>query len=247
MVRRRRTRRGVDLPGHGQRASVGMTMFGVTTTCVQQVAQALEADYDCLVFHATGIGGQSMEKLVDSGLMEGVLDITTTEICDMMMGGVFPATEDRFGAVIRKSMPYVGACGALDMVNFAAPDTVPERYRGRIFYEHNPQITLMRTTPEENTRMGQWIGERLNQMDAPVRFFLPEGGVSALDAPGQAFHDPDADRALFAALEQTVRRTSNRQLIRLPHNVNDAPFATALVDAFRSLHGQPSTSRMMRH
>jgi len=211
------------------------------------VTAALDADYDCLVFHATGIGGQSMEKLVDSGLLTGVLDITTTEICDMMMGGVFPATEDRFGAMIRTGMPYVGACGALDMVNFAAPDTVPERYRGRILYEHNPQITLMRTTPEENTRMGQWIGERLNQMDAPVRFFLPEGGVSALDAPGQAFHDPDADIALFTALEQTVRQTSNRQLIRLPHNINDAPFAAALVDAFRSLHGQPTTTRMVRH
>jgi len=226
---------------------IGLTMFGVTTSCVQQVTAALDADYDCLVFHATGIGGQSMEKLVDSGLLTGVLDITTTEICDMMMGGVFPATEDRFGAMIRTGMPYVGACGALDMVNFAAPDTVPERYRGRILYEHNPQITLMRTTPEENTRMGQWIGERLNQMDAPVRFFLPEGGVSALDAPGQAFHDPDADIALFTALEQTVRQTSNRQLIRLPHNINDAPFAAALVDAFRSLHGQPTTTRMVRH
>jgi uncharacterized protein (UPF0261 family) len=222
-------------------------MFGVTTACVQQVTQSLAVDYDCLVFHATGIGGQSMEKLVDSGLMSGVLDITTTEICDMMMGGVFPATEDRFGAVIRTGMPYVGACGALDMVNFAAPDTVPERFRDRNLYEHNPQITLMRTTPEENTRMGQWIGERLNQMDAPVRFFLPEDGVSALDAPGMAFHDPEADAALFTALEQTVRQTTNRQLIRLPHNINDAPFAAALVDAFRALHGRPTSSRMMRH
>ncbi|MEM8948390.1 MAG: ABC transporter permease [Pseudomonadota bacterium] len=248
MVRRRQFQRGSE-PSQASSGSlpIGLTMFGVTTTCVQQVTAALEADYDCLVFHATGIGGQSMEKLVDSGLLNGVLDITTTEICDMMMGGVFPATDDRFGAVIRTSMPYVGACGALDMVNFAAPDTVPERYRGRNFYEHNPQITLMRTTPEENTRMGQWIGERLNAMDAPVRFFLPEGGVSALDAPGQAFHDPEADAALFTALEQTVRQTSSRQLIRLPHNVNDTPFAAALVDAFRSLHGQPQKQRMMRH
>jgi uncharacterized protein (UPF0261 family)/ABC-type branched-subunit amino acid transport system ATPase component len=249
MVRRRQFQRD-SMPSSassGTLPTVGLTMFGVTTPCVQQVTAALAADYDCLVFHATGIGGQSMEKLVDSGLMTGVLDITTTEICDMMMGGVFPATEDRFGAMIRTSMPYVGACGALDMVNFGAPDSVPERYQGRTFYEHNPQVTLMRTTPEENTRMGQWIGERLNQMDAPVRFFLPEGGVSALDAPGQAFHDPDADAALFTALEQTVRQTSNRQLIRLPHNINDTPFATALVDAFRSLHGQPTTSRATRH
>jgi uncharacterized protein (UPF0261 family) len=250
MVRRRRfqEQQGPSSAGGGTLPPIGLTMFGVTTACVQQVTKALEADYDCLVFHATGIGGQSMEKLVDSGLLTGVLDITTTEICDMMMGGVFPATEDRFGAMIRTSMPYVGACGALDMVNFAAPDSVPEMYRGRLFYEHNPQITLMRTTPEENTRMGQWIGERLNAMDAPVRFFLPEGGVSALDAPGQAFHDPEADAALFTALEQTVRQTSARQLIRLPHNINDAPFAAALIDAFQTLHGQPmQQQRMVRH
>ena len=248
MVRRRQFQQDLvpSQASGGSPPPIGLTMFGVTTACVQQVTAALEADYDCLVFHATGIGGQSMEKLVDSRLMTGVLDITTTEVCDMMMGGVFPATEDRFGAMIRTSMPYVGACGALDMVNFAAPASVPDRYQGRLFYEHNPQITLMRTTPEENTRMGQWIGERLNAMDAPVRFFLPEGGVSALDAPGQAFHDPEADAALFTALEQTVRQTSNRQLIRLPHNINDAPFAAALVEAFRSLHGQLTTSGM-RH
>ncbi|MGI9499301.1 MAG: ABC transporter permease [Geminicoccaceae bacterium] len=248
MVKRRRREQDSALSSaRGSSPPIGLTMFGVTTTCVQQVTKALETDYDCLVFHATGIGGQSMEKLVDSGLLKGVLDITTTEICDMMMGGVFPATEDRFGAMIRADMPYVGACGALDMVNFSAPDTVPDRYRGRLFYEHNPQITLMRTTAEENTRMGQWIGERLNQMDAPVRFFLPEGGVSALDAPGQAFHDAEADAALFQALEQTVRQTTNRQLIRLPHNVNDAPFAAALVSSFQSLHGQRNNHRMTSH
>ena len=242
MVRRRR-RQTIDPPKADQRTSIGLTMFGVTTACVQQVTHALDDAYDCLVFHATGIGGQSMEKLIDSSLLSGVLDITTTEICDMMMGGVFPASEDRFGAIIRTGMPYVGACGALDMVNFGAPETVPERYQGRLFYEHNPQITLMRTTAEENTRMGHWIGERLNQMDGPVRFFLPEGGVSALDAPGMAFHDPEADTALFTALEETVRQTSNRQLIRLPHNINDALFASALVDAFHALHGKPKQQR----
>ena len=187
--------------------AIGLTMFGVTTPCVQQVTQQLKADYDCLVFHATGIGGQSMEKLVDFGLSSGVIDVTTTEVCDLMMGGVFPATEDRFGAMIRARQPYVGSVGALDMVTFRAPETVPERYKGRNFYPHNPQVTLMRTTVEENERMGRWIGERLNQMEAPVRFLLPEGGVSALDAPGKAFHDPAANAALFKALEQTVRRT----------------------------------------
>ncbi len=221
----------------GDLPAIGLTMFGVTTPAVQQVTAMLDDDYDCLVFHATGIGGQSMEKLVESGLLTGVLDLTTTEICDMMMGGIFPATEDRFGAMIRAGMPYVGACGALDMVNFGAPDTVPEKYRGRNLYHHNPQITLMRTTAEENARMGAWIGERLNAMDAPVRFFLPEGGVSALDAPGGAFHDPEADAALFEALEKTVRQTTNRQLVRLPVNINDPAFAEAVVSAFRSLHG----------
>ena len=157
------------------------------------------------MFHATGVGGRSMEKLVDSGQLAGVIDLTTTEVCDLLMGGVFPATEDRFGAIIRSRVPYVGSVGALDMVNFGAPDTIPERYRQRKFHVHNPQVTLMRTTPEENERMGRWIGERLNQMDGPVRFFLPEGGVSALDAQGQPFWDPDADAALFRALERTVR------------------------------------------
>src|SRR5262245_4722039 len=223
--------------------AVGITMFGVTTRCVQQVTAQLKDEYDCLVFHATGIGGQSMEKLIDSQLLSGVIDVTTTEICDMMMGGVFPASEDRFGAVIRARLAYVGSVGALDMVNFATPETIPERYRGRTFYPHNPQVTLMRTTAEENERMGRWIGERLNRMEAPVRFLLPEGGVSALDAPGEPFHDPAADAALFQALEQTVRRTSSRQLVRLPYHINDAQFAAALVDAFRALHGNGRLQR----
>ena len=132
------------------------------------------------------------------------------------MGGVFPATEDRFGAIIRARIPYVGSVGALDMVNFGPPETVPARYQGRQLHRHNPQVTLMRTTPDENERMGRWIGERLNQMDAPVRFLLPEGGVSAIDTAGRPFHDQAADAALFRALEQTVRQTSTRQLVRVP-------------------------------
>ena len=129
------------------RPAIGLTMFGVTTQCVRQASARLEGRYDCLVFHATGTGGRSMEKLLDSGHLAGLLDITTTEVCDLMMGGVFPAAEDRFGAVIRTRAPYVGACGALDMVNFGPRDTVPERYRGRTLHEHNPQVTLMRTSP----------------------------------------------------------------------------------------------------
>ncbi|MEM9206969.1 MAG: ABC transporter permease [Pseudomonadota bacterium] len=222
--------------------AIGLTMFGVTTPAVQQLTAALENGYDCLVFHATGIGGQSMEGLIDSGMINAVIDVTTTEVCDMMMGGVFAATEDRFGAVIRRRMPYVGACGALDMVNFGAPDTVPERYQGRLFYEHNPQVTLMRTTPEENDRMGRWIGDRLNLMEGPVRFFLPEGGVSLLDAPGQPFHDPEADAALFSALEATVRQTTNRRLVRIRQNINDSNAVAQILAAFRELNGD-STRR----
>jgi uncharacterized protein (UPF0261 family) len=221
-----------------QKPALGLTMFGVTTPCVQAIAKALEADYDCLVFHATGTGGQSMEKLVDSGLIAGVIDVTTTEVCDLLMGGVFSAGEDRLGAIIRTRVPYVGACGALDMVNFGAMATVPERYRGRNLYVHNPQVTLMRTTPEENLRMGMWIAARLNRMEGPVRFFLPEGGVSLIDAPGMPFHDPEADRALFDTLEAKVVTSANRKLVRLPGNVNDEAFAAALVAAFREIAAQ---------
>ena len=220
-----------DLP------AVGLTMFGVTTPCVQQATALLKEEWECLVFHATGVGGRSMEKLVNSGMLAAVVDVTTTEVCDLLMGGVLPATEDRFGAMIRARMPYVGACGALDMVNFGPPDTVPARYQGRHFYQHNPQVTLMRTTAEESDGVGRWIGERLNRMEAPVRFFLNEGGVSALDVPGQPFHDPQANDALFRALEQTVRRTSARQLIRVPAHINDPVFSATLVEAFRALHG----------
>jgi uncharacterized protein (UPF0261 family) len=218
-------------------------MFGVTTQCVSQLTAALGEDYDCLVFHATGIGGQSMEKLIDSGKITGVIDITTTEVCDMLMGGVFPATEDRFGAVIRRRIPYIGSVGALDMVNFGAPETVPEKYRGRHFYEHNPQVTLMRTTPEDCATMGRWIGGRLNEMEGPVRFFLPEGGLSALDAPGKPFEDPNARRALFTALKDTVRQTAQRQLIGLPEHINAPEFAAAVLAAFGELHSGRSARR----
>ncbi len=217
--------------------SIGLTMFGVTTPAVQQVTAMLEADYDCLVFHATGTGGRAMENLLASGKLTGVLDLTTTEVCDMIAGGVFPADKTRFEASIDAGLPYIGACGALDMVNFGAPDTVPAKYKGRTFYEHNPQVTLMRTTPEECTEMGHWIGQKLNRMSGPVRFFLPEGGVSAISGPGQPFHDPAADAALFAALEASVRQTSTRQLVRTPYNINDPEFAALVVADFRSLHG----------
>ena len=236
MVKVRRAKRATP----DDKPAIGLTMFGVTTPCIQQVVAPLEADYDCLVFHATGTGGRAMEKLLDDDFIIGVIDLTTTEICDMIAGGFFAANEDRFGASIRSGKPYIGSCGALDMVNFFAPETVPEKYRGRLLYEHNPHITLMRTTPEENAQMGRWIGNRLNEMTGPVRFFLPEGGVSLLDAPDMPFWDPAANAALFRALEETVRQTSNRQLIRTPHNINDPEFAQTVVQTFRSLHGSPA-------
>ncbi|WP_448042713.1 Tm-1-like ATP-binding domain-containing protein [Bradyrhizobium liaoningense] len=245
MVKARLEARAATARETGGLPSVGITMFGVTTPAVQKIAAELRDDFECLVFHATGVGGRSMEKLVESGQIAGVIDLTTTEICDLLMGGVFPATDDRFGAIIRSRLPYVGSVGALDMVNFGAPDTIPERYRGRKFHVHNPQVTLMRTTAEENERMGRWIAERLNQMDGPVRFFLPEGGVSALDARGQPFWAPEADAALFRALERNVRQTGNRQLIRLPNNINDPDFAAAIVSAFRTLFGRTGARRRL--
>ncbi len=214
------------------RPALGLTMFGVTTPCVQQVVKRLEERYDCLTFHATGTGGQSMEKLVDSGLISGVIDVTTTEVPDLLVGGVFPCSDDRFGAIARTRVPCVVSCGALDMVNFGPMDTVPERFRHRNLYVHNPQVTLMRTTPEENARIGRWIAQRLNQCEGPVRVLLPEGGVSLLDAPGKPFWDPEADGALFRAIAETLRTGGNRRLTRLPFNLNDPRFAEALVATF---------------
>jgi uncharacterized protein (UPF0261 family) len=229
--------------GAGGKPGVGMTMFGVTTACCTTVREALEAEYEVYTFHATGAGGQSMEKLAESGLVRGMIDVTTTEVPDFLVGGVFPCTEDRFGAVARTRLPYVGSVGACDMANFGAKETVPERFRGRNLYVHNPQVTLMRTTPEENAAIGRFVVERLNRMEGPVRFFLPEGGVSALDAPGQPFWDPAADAALFTALERSVRQTSNRQLIRIRHHINEPEFASAIVNALRPLAGRPGTRR----
>jgi uncharacterized protein (UPF0261 family)/ABC-type branched-subunit amino acid transport system ATPase component len=226
----------------GSKPAIGLTMFGVTTPCVDAIVDALQEDFECLVFHATGVGGQSMEKLVETGVLMAVIDITTTEVCDYLCGGILPCTEDRFGAIARMRVPYIGSCGALDMVNFGPMESVPERYRGRTLHVHNPTVTLMRTTPEENARIGRWIGERLNRMDGPVRFFLPEGGLSALDAPGRPFWDPQADAELFRALENTVRQTGSRRLIRLPQHINDPRFAAAVVAEFRRLFG----TRLMR-
>jgi uncharacterized protein (UPF0261 family) len=222
--------RGEDKP------TLGMTMFGVTTPCVTMVRQQLEADgYDCLVFHATGAGGQAMEKLVGSGLINGVLDITTTEVADEVVGGVFPAGPERFDVILAKGIPYVMSLGALDMVNFGAKDTVPPQFQNRKLHVHNAQVTLMRTTPDENRRFAHWIAAKINRSQAPLILLIPEKGVSLLDAPGQPFYDPEADRALFEELESTVVRSKTRQIRRVPHHINDPAFAQALLSAFREV------------
>ncbi len=222
-------------PPSEEHLALGLTMFGVTTVCVQQISHLLDPRFDCIVFHATGTGGRSMEKLLEDGYLGGVLDITTTEVCDHLFGGVLACTDDRFGAVARTRSPYLGSCGALDMVNFGAPETVPERYRGRKFYQHNPQISLMRTTVEENVRQARWIADRLNQCQGEVRFLLPLGGVSALDAPGQPFWDPAADAALFETLTAELAQTDRRKLLEIPYHINHPQFARAAVEEFLTI------------
>lgn len=219
----------------GDRPGLGMTMFGVTTACVTMVREAMETSHEVYTFHATGTGGQSMEKLAESGLVAGLIDVTTTEIADLLVGGIFPCTEDRFGAVIRTGLPYVGSVGAVDMVNFGGRETVPSRFADRQFHVHNAQVTLMRTTPDENRRIGEFIVARLNRMSGPVRFLLPLRGVSAIDAAGQPFHDPAADAALFGAIRTGWQPAANRQLIELDAHINDPAFAAALVDNFRAI------------
>jgi uncharacterized protein (UPF0261 family) len=226
-----------EVPAAESKPAIGLTMFGVTTTCVTQATGLLRGDYDCLVFHATGTGGRAMEKLVDSGHLAGIIDVTTTEVCDHLFGGVLSAGPDRLGAIARTGVPYVGSVGALDMVNFGPFDTVPERYRSRNLYRHNPQVTLMRTTAEENRQMAEWIAERLNRCSGPVRILIPEKGVSAIDTPGQPFHDAEADAVLFDTLEARLQRSENRRLERLPYHINDPDFSAALVENFRAIAG----------
>jgi len=226
--------------------AIGLTMFGVTTPCVQAVTKRLEDSYDCLVFHATGVGGQSMEKLADSGLVSGVIDVSTTEIADEIVGGTLSAGPTRLDVFARHALPYVGSCGALDMVNFGAWDTVPERFRGRRLYRHNPTVTLMRTTVDENRAIGEFIAAKLNAMRGPVRFLIPEQGVSAIDKVGQPFHDPEADRVLFATIEQQFRAGPDHKLQRLPLHINDEAFADALVAAWHDVAAAPGRARAAR-
>lgn len=220
------------LTSQAERPAIGLTMFGVTTPCVQAVTRLLGDKYDCLVFHATGTGGQSMEKLADSDLLAGVLDVSTTEIADEIAGGILSAGPHRLDVFARRTLPWVGSCGALDMANFGPWESVPERFRGRRLYRHNPSVTLMRTTTDECRAIGEFLVGKINAMRGPVRFLIPEGGVSSIDKPGQPFHDPDADRVLFETIERGFRAGADRQLLRLPHHINDEAFAQALVDAW---------------
>lgn len=222
------------LPPTPERPLIAATMFGVTTPCVTQVREQLEAaGYDVLVFHATGSGGRAMEGLVDDGYFAGVVDVTTTEWCDEVAGGALSAGPDRLGAAARKGIPQVVSVGALDMVNFGPFDTVPERYRERTFYRHNANVTLMRTTPAECREIGLLIADKLNGATGPTVLVLPLKGVSMIDAPGQPFHDPEADRVLFETLRSSIG--PNVRLLEVDANINDPEFAETITSEMLSL------------
>ena len=198
-------------------------MFGVTTPCVERARAAIEKEgYEVLVFHATGNGGQAMESLIAEGLIAGVLDVTTTELADELVGGVLSAGPDRLTAAARAGVPQVVSVGATDMVNFFTPDTIPGKFHGRMFHKHNPTVTLMRTTVEENVKIGEEIGTKLSKSKGPVELVLPKKGVSALDAEGQPFNDPTARKALFDAIR---KNSGHVKVIRPDLHVNDASFA----------------------
>jgi uncharacterized protein (UPF0261 family) len=212
------------------RPLVAATMFGVTTPCVTRAREELERrGYEVLVFHATGTGGKAMEALVEGGLLCGVLDVTTTELCDDLVGGVLSAGPARLEAAGRAGVPQVVSLGALDMVNFGARETVPPKFEDRNLYVHNPSVTLMRTTPEECAELGRRIAGKLAGATGPTSLFVPLGGVSMIDVEGQPFHDPEADAALFDALREGLSGSSV-ELVELEANVNDEEFADAMVD-----------------
>ncbi len=206
------------------------SQFGNTTDCVNGCRQLLEdAGYEVLVFHATGIGGRTMESLIESGLVAGVLDITTTELADEWVGGVLTAGPDRLNAAARCGVPAIVTPGCLDMVNFGTPESVPEKFQDRLFYQHNPQVTLMRTTPAECEQLGRQIAQKLNQSTAPVTLLIPTKAISIISAPGQSFYDPAADEALFTALKTNLR--GDIPVIEADCEINDLNFAAQCVAA----------------
>jgi len=215
-------------PAMGDRPLIAATMFGVTTPCVEQARRLLEdAGYEVLVFHATGSGGQAMETLITDGLIAGVLDITTTELADELVGGVLSAGPERLTAAARRGVPQVVSVGATDMVNFHARETVPERFRDRKLYQHNPSVTLMRTTADECRRIGADIGHKLSSAVGQACVLLPAQGVSAIDRAGQPFDDPAARQALFDALRESA---PGLEIHTLDLHINDPEFAKAAVD-----------------
>jgi uncharacterized protein (UPF0261 family) len=232
----------VKFPGTVQDAAdkplVAATMFGVTTKCVERARETLErAGFEVLVFHATGNGGQAMESLVEDGLIAGVLDVTTTELADEYVGGFLSAGSDRLLAAGRAGIPQVVSTGALDMVNFYAPESVPAKFRERTFYRHNANVTLMRTTPEECAAIGADIARKLSSATGPVAVVLPGQGVSAIDKAGQPFDDPLARRALHDAIRAGLPGGDVREL---DLHINDAEFADAVAARLIELMGVPS-------
>jgi uncharacterized protein (UPF0261 family) len=227
---------GAEPPEPGERRPlIGATMFGVTTPSVTTARERLEElGYEVLVFHATGTGGQSFEALAQEGYLAGALDITTTELADDLVGGVLSAGPDRLEAVGRTGIPQVVSLGALDMVNFGPEATVPERFARRNLYVHNPTVTLMRTTAEENAELGGRIARKLNGAAGPTVLFVPLRGVSAIDVDGQPFRDADADEALFAALRDELD-TDKVEVHEVDADVNDPAFATAMADRLDEL------------
>jgi uncharacterized protein (UPF0261 family) len=222
--------------GLDERPLIGATMFGVTTPCVESARARLEdLGYEVIVFHATGTGGQSMEALIRSGVLAGVLDITTTELADDLVGGVFSAGPDRLEAAGAAGIPQVVSLGALDMVNFGAIETVPEQFRDRLLHRHNATVTLMRTTAEECRELGARIAVKLSRARGPVSLFVPRGGVSLIDVPGEPFHDPDADEALFGAVLDGVGE--NVEVVLSDDAINDHRFAIAMADRLHELCG----------
>jgi uncharacterized protein (UPF0261 family) len=223
MVRARAT---LALPD--QKPLLTATMFGVTTPCVEAARSLAEqAGHEVLVFHATGIGGMTMESFIADGLISGVLDLTTTELADELVGGVLSAGPDRLTAAGSKGVPQVIGLGALDMVNFGPPQTVPERFSSRRFYQHNPTVTLMRTTPEENDQLGKELAQKASAARGPTAVFVPLQGVSALDREGQPFWWPEADAALFQSLRNWL--SPHVDLVELDFHINDPSFAEQAV------------------
>jgi uncharacterized protein (UPF0261 family) len=206
------------------------SQFGNTTSCIEQARKILEAaGYEVIVFAATGTGGRTMESLIETGLVAGVLDVTTTEWADELVGGVLSAGPTRLEAAARLGVPAVVSTGCLDMVNFGAPETVPAKFSGRKFYPHNPQVTLMRTTPEECAKLGGILAEKLNRSTGPVTVLLPLRGGSVISAPGGPFHDATADGALYRALKTGLRPSI--PVVEMDCVINDAAFAEACAQA----------------